>query len=62
MHSKYNIPVQFLCLNLYFRYKEEQRQQMKLKREIAIHQTLEHDNIIKFIQLDEGIRTKNRKV
>jgi len=35
------------------KYKEESRQQMKLKREIAIHQNLDHPNIIKFHQLDE---------
>lgn len=35
------------------KYKDEDTQQKKLRREIAIHSFLAHENIIKFIQLDE---------
>lgn len=35
------------------KYKDEDIQVKKLKREISIHQKLSHENIIKFYQLDE---------
>jgi len=51
--AKHKRTGEIVAIKVLDRYKEEQRQIMKLKREIAIHQNLEHENIIRFIQLDE---------